>query len=179
MLTTRLFVAAAALGFGTAAFAQDFFDFDQIPGLPDNPTVQVDLNPPMLGIMAATARSQDPGIADLLAGIRGVRVRVYNSISDSAGVADYIERATQRLELSDWQPVVRVNDEQDVRVYMRGTEDTITGLTAMIFGDKEAVFVTIDGTISGPQLAAIASKFGNGEMLASLADFNIPQAPTQ
>jgi hypothetical protein len=180
MLTRKAFVAVAVLGFGTTAYAQDFFDFDQIAGPPDNPSVQMDLNPALIGIASATTRSTDPVIADLLDGIRGVRVRIYNSLRDSDDVAGYIERVSERLEMSDWQQVVRVREDHDVRLYMRGTDDVITGLTAMVFSDAEAIFVSIAGTITGQQLGALTSAIGAGEVFASLGQLDIlPQAPQQ
>ena len=172
MFAKKILVASFALTLFSAAQAQDFFDFGQIPGVPDKATVEVDLNPTLLGLASQTTRAENPAVADLLAGIDGVRVRVYKSLENVSDVADFISEASSRLERADWQQVVSVQEDQTVKVYIRGDEDTVTGVTAMVLGDAEAVFVTVAGTISAEQLAQTMAMLGGSEMLASLGELN-------
>lgn len=169
MLISRLFVAAAALGLGTVAVAQDFFDFGQIPGVSGQPAVQIDLNPTLLGFVSATTRASDPATADLLSSLDGVRVRVYKTIDDIDDVVDFIDEASARLERADWQQVVRVQDDEEVRIYIRGDADSISGLTAMVVGDEGAVFVNVAGSINPQQLGQLLATVGaGGDVLESL-----------
>jgi len=170
MLMKKLFVVVGVLGVGTVAVAQDYFDFGQIPGLPDRPAVQVDLDTMLLGLASATARSADPAVAELLSGLEGVRIRVYKTIEDVGDVVEYVDEASDQLERADWQQVVRVQDEGEVRVYVRGDGESLTGITAMIVGEGEAVFVNVAGSISSEQLAQVATTFGAGEILGSLGE---------
>jgi len=43
-----------------ASFAQGYFDFDGLPGISANPSVQIDLNPAMLSFVSAAANAADP-----------------------------------------------------------------------------------------------------------------------
>jgi len=175
MFTKRLIVAGVAIGTGTIAMAQDYFDFGQIPGVPDQPAVQVDLSPTLLGIASETTRAENPAAADLLSSIDGVRVRVYKSLENVTDVVEFLDEASERLERDDWERVVSVQDEGNVRIYVRGSEETITGLTAMVVGDGEAVFINIAGSISAEQLSqSMAGLAGMdpGQMLASLGQLN-------
>jgi hypothetical protein len=161
-------VTAIALTVTSAAFAQEYFDFGRIRGLPDNPAVQVDLNPMMLGLVTAASRAANPAAASLLAGVAGVRVRVYTSLIDIDEVVGSMDEISKRLENDSWQQVVRVQEDGDVRIYMRADRESITGLTAMIVADENAVFVNVNGTFTPEQIAQLVESVGHGEMLASL-----------
>ena len=54
----------------------------------------------------------------------------------------------------------------------RDYEATVTGVTAIIFHDDEAVLVNIAGSINPEQLAQAANTFGAGEPVASLGQFD-------
>jgi hypothetical protein len=168
MVRMRLLVTGVALGTCTVAFAQDYFDFGQIPGVPDEPAVQVDINPMLLGLASAASRAENPAAADLLSSIDGVRVRIYNSLEDVDDVVGFVDDASARLESADWQRVVSVNDAGRVRIYIRGDEETVTGVTAMIVNDGDAVFVNIVGSISSQKLAESLANLDAGEVLGSL-----------
>ena len=181
MVRKTLVVAGIALVACSVANAQDYFDFGSIPGVPEQPAVQVDLNPTMIGLFSATARAENPAAADLLAGIEGVRVRVYHKLDNVDEVSSYLTTVASRLERDDWQQVVSVEDEARVRVFIRGNEETITGITAMVVGEAEAVFINVAGSINAEQLAqSVASfnpaAFGDaGQMLAALGAMNPAQ----
>lgn len=168
MLIRKLAIAGIAMGTGATAFAQDYFDFGQIPGLPAQPAVQIEVNPMILGFLTETARATDPAAAELLENLEGVRVRVYKTIEDIADVTDYIDDASEQLERANWQQVVTVDEGGHVRVYMQATSEAITGVTAMIVSDTEAVFVNIAGSITPQQLAMVANQLGAGEFLGAL-----------
>lgn len=174
MPITKLLAASLALGTGTIAVAQDYLDFGRIPGLPDEPAVQIDLSPTMLGFVMETARSADPAAADVLSGIEGVRVRIYNEIENVADVLEYVNERSAQLERANWQQVVAVHDEGEVRIYMQAEGESVTGLTAMVVGDAEAVFVNVAGSITPQQLAQLMAATGAGNVLASLR--NLPTA---
>jgi hypothetical protein len=175
MYLKKLLVAGVALGIGAVAVGQEYFDFGQIRGLPGEPSVRLDLNRAVLGFAIQAARAADPAAADLLANIDGIQVRVYNAIEDADDLVRYLDDATNRLQRDDWQQIVHVQDDGDVRIFMHGTEQLVTGLTAMIVGDEEAVFVSIAGTITPEQVAQLLARVNDGEILESLGGLNIPQ----
>ena len=170
MLFARLCVAGVCLGVLSIAAAQEFFDFGSIQGLPDEPDVQIDVDSTILGIVTATTRVTDPATADLLANLEGVRVRVYNSIEDSVAVAEYLDAASNLLAQDDWQQVVRVQDDGDVRIYIQSNGDAVTGLTAMIVNDSDAVFVSVAGSITPDQIAQAMAMVGADDILESIGE---------
>lgn len=169
------FLSGAALFATATVSAQDYLDLGQIRGLPASPAVQVDLNPTMLGIASAVSRASDPAAADLLAAVEGIRVRVYSTLEDPDLVLQSINEVSTRLAREGWQQVVRVQEGGDVRVLMQATGETVTGVTAMIVHDNEAVFVNVVGSLSPQQFAQFLESSGAGEALASLGQLNFPR----
>lgn len=179
MLIKRLFIAGIALAGATAVFAQDYFDFGKVPGVPDKASVQVDLSPMVLGIAGEAARSSNPAAADLLAGIKGVRVRVYKTVEDADAVVKYVDKLSGQLEKADWQQVVRVEDGQQVRIYIKGDGNTVTGVTGMVVGAGDAVFINVAGSITPQQVASLVSKLGAGGTLVSLGGLDLGSRPAE
>jgi hypothetical protein len=175
MYVKKLLVAAAALGIGAVAVGQDYFDFGQIRGLPGEPSVRLDLNRGLLGFATQAVRQTDPAAADLLASIDGVQLRVYKAIEDADDLVRYLDDATNRLQRDNWQQIAHVQNDGDVRIFMHGDEQLVTGLTAMIVGDAEAVFVSIAGTITPEQVSQILARVNDGQIPASFGNLNIPQ----
>jgi len=153
-----------------SANAQGYFDFNQIPGLDNEPKVQIDLTPMMLNFVIEAARAADPTAAEVLGGIDGVRVRVYDISDDSDAVLEFIDDATSALENDDWQRMVYVDgDGQKVRIYMKFNDTNMSGLTMMVADeDGEAVFVNLAGEINPAHLGQIANNLGFGEALSGV-----------
>ena len=151
------------------ALAQGSFDFDRIPGVPDEPTVQVDLNAALLGFAAGAARVNDPATADMLEGIEGIRVRVYETLRDPAAVASFVEGASRELEREGWQRVVYAQeDDEKVRVYVRMDGEEMRGMTIMVLDSEDAVFVNVAGRIDPEQLGRIAGAMGMGDIIGDI-----------
>jgi hypothetical protein len=56
---------------------------------------------------------------------------------------------------------------------VRGEESLITGVTAMLVSEHEAVFVNVVGRITAEQVAQSRESIGGGEMLASFGQINL------
>ena len=172
MMRRNVLAAVAMLGACSAAHAQSYFDFDRLPAMPDAPSVQIDLNAAMLGIAAAAAAAKDPAIAELLAGVEGVRVRAYPSVEDTAAVSSFIADASTLLERDGWERAVFVRDgAHDVRVYARMDGDTMDGLTIMALAEQGAAFVNVMGRISAQQVGRIAAAVEAGDVLGGFPPF--------
>lgn len=150
--------------------AQGYFDFSDLPGLDQQPKVQIDLNPTMLAFVKEFARESDPNAGDLIAGIEGVRVRVYDIGRDADDVLAFIDDASGTLEDDDWQRMVFIDDEDArVRIYVKFDDTTMAGLTLMVAHDEgEAVFVNIAGMVDPAQLGQIAKNLGISDALQSV-----------
>jgi hypothetical protein len=156
----------------SSAYAQSggYFDFAQVPGLGDHPQVQIDLNEAMLRFIGV-ASGNDPEIASTFAGIKNVRVLVYEELEDPAAVFAFVEDSSGKLEAAGWQRIVYVEDEGDkVRVYAKLEGEKMVGMTVMVVGDDsidgvstdpgDAVFINIAGDIDPAKLGRIASQMG-------------------
>lgn len=175
MSISKAILATTALGIGTTAMAQDFFDFGQIPGVPDEPAVQIDLNRMLLDLGAQTTRPSNPAAADLLANIDGVRIRIYKPLDTVDDVLEFVDEISNRLQRDDWQQVVSVQEDGQIRVFVQGSDESITGITAMVVHDQAAIFLNIVGDITAEQLAQAIAMSNSGELVASLGDFSLSE----
>lgn len=155
-------LCAAVVLLSRAAEAQGYFDFGQIPGVSSNPTVQVDLNPATLGFVTAAAAAADPAVADVIAGIENVRVRVFEIVDDVDQLYAFIDDASGELERDGWQRTVFVDDDEaKVRVYLKFRDVNATGITVMVASEgDEAVFINVAGDINPTQLGLLAQRYG-------------------
>ncbi len=163
MLHRIMIAALLAIGASGAALAQDFFDFGRVPGVPEEPNVQIDLNAALLGFVSEAAKTADVEGAEVISGLDGVRVRVYDKLNDAHAVAAFVEESSKRLERAGWQRTVYVADDNDkVRIYVKMQDKQITGMTVMVVDDSEAVFMNISGAIEPAQLGRLARAVGVG-----------------
>ncbi len=141
----------------------------------------------MLGFVTQAAGANgDDAAAELLAGIEGIRVQVYEDVEDSEAVVDFIDEAASRLESAGWQRAVYVQDDEDERVqmYLRFEAGEVSGMTVMIADGDEAVFINMAGTIDPATLGAVSRTMGFGGVLDAFGGGVIavpqrtPAAPT-
>lgn len=169
MIGKNTLAALIMLGACGAARAQSYFDFDSIPGLPDQPSVQIDLNEALLGFAAAVTGEGDPRIGALLEGIDGVRVRVYEELEDMAEVASFVDDASGQLEREGWHRMVYAeHGEGTVRLYARLDGAVMNGLAIMALREDEAAFVNVAGRISAEQLGRIAGAMRSDDAIGEL-----------
>ena len=156
MTIRKIITAVVVAVFSTGAVAQGSFDFGDIPGVNQQPMVDVNLNQTLIGFVRAAAGPTNPEAADLLAGLRGIRVRVYSSGNNGRQFNNFIDNVTEQLEGSGWLRVVYAEDGNGkVRMHMHMTEEQVSGLTVMVFDESEAVFINIDGSISAEDLGKV------------------------
>jgi hypothetical protein len=169
MAIRKIITAVVVVIFSTGAVAQGAFDFGDIPGVNQQPMVDVNLNQTMLGFVRTMAGPANPEAADLLAGLRSVRVRVYGAQSNARQFNNFIDNVTEALEGTGWLRVVYVQDgDAKVRMHMQMTEEEVSGLTVMVIDDSEAVFINIDGSISAEDLGKVMAMLPVQDVLGSL-----------
>jgi len=166
------FIGAAALLIATTSYGQSTFNFDDIPGIDSEPTVQIDLNSAMLNFVKIAASEADPTAADALAGIENVRLRVFEKVDDVEDFLGFIDDTSGALERDGWQRVVYVQDgDSKVRVYMQFNDASVaSGITVMVAdGEDGAVLVNIAGLLDPQKLGQVMRSVGAGEFMNGIA----------
>ena len=139
---------------GGTALAQGAFEFDDIPG--QEPAFEVNVNAMMLGFLRTAIAPTDPAGAEMLSGLRSIKLRVYTSVDDTRRFSSFIDDVTEQLEDEDWSTVVSGQQEgANVSVHMKMNADEVQGMTFMVNDGSEAFFMNIDGTLTAEDLGRI------------------------
>ena len=175
-------VTAGLVGLATcaAAFAQGSFNFDDIPGIEEEPIVRVDFNSAMINLFRQflDGANPDPAAPTPFAGLRGIKLRVYDASQSGRELGEYIQDTAQMLEGQGWQSVMSVQDEgSNVRFMLQMTDEAVTGMTAMVMDGTEAIFINIDGPINAAELGLIMAQAGVGDRLDSIPAFPPATSP--
>jgi hypothetical protein len=174
-MAKRFLVAAAIalLGHG-AALAEPFFEFGDIPGVPSEPNVEVNLNATLLAFVVEATKNTDADARAALAGIEGIRVRVYDKVEDPAAVARFVDDTSKALEHAGWQRMIYVRDDADrVRIHVKMNDGKMTGMTVIVVDESEAVFINIAGSIDPAELGRLARVMGVGDVLGGAHRGNV------
>jgi hypothetical protein len=159
------------------ALIQDpgFVDFDRLGVDPAEATLEINLEGALIRLVAEAMRGEDGGFAELLSGIKAIRVLSFSweeeasqpggaatSSARRSKVRSILERAgTAARELSDdgWRPVFRVREGGDhIDLYLREVGDAIAGVWVVVAEDGESVtMVNIVGHLDPAQLGRLGS----------------------
>jgi Domain of unknown function (DUF4252) len=156
MLIRKIVAGFVVFGFAAGASGQGSFDFGDIPGIEQQPKVDINLTPLMIGFLSNITREADPEAANMLSGLHGVRLRVYDGVKSPARVDSFIDDVTKKLEKDGWQRMVYVQDDKSkVRIHLQMTEQEVSGMTVMVFDGDEAIFINIVGSVSAADLGKV------------------------
>ena len=152
-----------ALALAPAGFAQT--PLDELPGYfpledlgilgEDELRVEINLMRPLLRLVAAGVRADEPEFAELLADLDAVRVRVASLEDlDVREVRGNLARAAGWLEDHGWQTTVRMHeDDEDLYIYLREVDGEIAGLAILALeAGGEAAVINIVGRMEPSQL---------------------------
>lgn len=125
--------------------------------------VEVQIKSNLINMVARVAERSEPEIAELLGGLRFIRVNVLSLTDDNRDqVKAKIQKVRKQLEIGGWDRVVTAVDKgDDVAVFMklRG-EEAVEGIVVTVLdGNKEAVLVNIAGDVRPEKLAVIGERF--------------------
>lgn len=121
-------------------------------------SVEVNLQRPLIQFAAELTRGQESGIADALAKIESVVLRLYKlTPGEVAGARETMNRAAAALEKRGWLRTVMVRDEkQHLLLFFRPEGTRMVGVTAL-FLDTEPKFgfLNIAGEVDPAEIARI------------------------
>lgn len=137
-----------------------YVEFGELGEVFGEPTVQIAVGESLLGLVGSLSAEDDPETAELFKRLNGVRVNVFeNAVIPPEGL-EYVKDVSQKLAGLGWEPVVMVNSEDEqVRVFMKINGEMIDGITVMVVGDTEAVFVNVIGDINPAELEKVMDNF--------------------
>ncbi|MCP3957980.1 MAG: DUF4252 domain-containing protein [bacterium] len=151
-----------------AGWAQDakkphpgHFPLDELDILSrDELVIEINLKGPLLRLVAAATRGEEPEFADLIGNLEAVRVRVAELEEvDAKEVREGMGRASGWLDDNGWDVIVRTReDDEEVYVYSRDDGDEIAGLAVLVVdaAGGEVVLVNIVGNVDWSQLEKLA-----------------------
>jgi hypothetical protein len=170
-MRNTLIICIAVLIMALSANAQDD-DFCKIPvdleQLAAKAVEVVDVNMPasMLQFAGNFLNKNNPDeveAKELIRNLKGICVRSFEFDSEGQYTDEDVRALRSQLSPPVWSSIVNVRskrDKENVDVYFRSENGTITGLAVIAAEPKELTFVHIDGVINPEQLAKLGGQFG-------------------
>jgi hypothetical protein len=160
VFATVLFLLAAAAGRAQKLADQPGYVPIESLGLfpTDDLEVEINLDGPLLNMVAAATKKDDPGFSSVIAGLKSIQVQVYPLKGvDPAGIRTKIGRAVHLLEDKGWKSTIRVKDKgEETYIYLKQSGNRIDGLTLLSMSPgEEAVVINIVGRIDPAQLGQL------------------------
>jgi hypothetical protein len=133
-----------------------YVDFGELSSIFGEPTVQISIGESLLNLVGALSAEEDPEAAELFRKLKGVRVNVFESETMAEGAVDLVKDISAKLNDQGWESVVTVNSaDEQVRIFMKISEDRVDGITVMAVEETEAVFVNVIGDINPAELERV------------------------
>jgi hypothetical protein len=158
--------ALIALGPATlhAASPAGFVDFGKLgPASSGGEFVEVNLGSNLISMVAGIAKKAEPAVADLLAGLKSIRVNVIGlSEGNRSEMQDKMKAIRAQLDTEGWERIVTAQQKkEDVGVYLktRGQEAVEGVVVTVLDGRKQAVFINIVGDLRPDKLGVIGERF--------------------
>jgi hypothetical protein len=137
-----------------------YVDFGELSSIFGEPTVQISIGESLLNLVGALSAEEDPEAAELFRKLKGVRVNVFESETMAEGAVDLVKDISAKLNDQGWESVVTVNSaDEQVRIFMKISEDRVDGITVMAVEETEAVFVNVIGDINPAELERVMDNF--------------------
>jgi hypothetical protein len=129
-------------------------------------SVNISLDPSLLGLAASFLDSSDPQDAatkQLIGGLRGIYVRSYTFDADFAYPAAQVDAVRAQLAAPGWQRLVQTNSTRDrthVDIYVCADRGVAQGLAIIASEPRQFTIVNIVGAIDLAKLHKLEGSFG-------------------
>lgn len=141
-----------------------YVEFGDLSVLEDGQTItEVFIEENLLKMVAKLARHEEPEVADLINGLKLVKVNTYEiTDNNEKDILNKMESINKNLEGKDWQRIVRRRSpDENAYVYVKADgSDKFIGLVVLAMDqDGEAAFVNIVGDIDLNTIGRLTDKF--------------------
>ncbi len=164
----RLMIAVLTAFLAFPVFAQEdalkdlpgYIDFGPLNSAYGEPKVNITIGGTLLNFVGAMAAKEDPEAAQVFSQLKGVRVSTYDTAGDPAAAMEQLKAVKSKLQSSDWEPVVQVNEDgEQVQIFLKISGELIDGLVLMAVDGEEAVFINVLGSLDPMQLSQVMENF--------------------
>lgn len=111
------------------------------------PKVNINFGPAMMSGFAETMATANPDLATIMGGIQGLRLMVFEDLSDTQELAFEVDMAVDQLLNSGWNRAVQVQeDNEKVDLFVIESGQFVTGLVLMVRESSDsAVLANVHG----------------------------------
>ena len=156
LVIVSLCMALSACGLTAPKSSDGYADLESL-GMRDTDNVMTLSIGPALLRFAASHVDDDPDTRDLLKGLDGVRIRIYEIDGDAGRVATRIDNMSLHLQDDGWQPVMLTReDDETTHMLLRVVDGQICGMTVLVSdGESEALVINLMGEIKPQQFGDV------------------------
>ena len=156
LVIASLCIALSACGLTAPKSSDGYADLESL-GMRDTDNVMTLSIGPALLRFAASHVDDDPDTRDLLKGLDGVRIRIYEIDGDAGRVATRIDNMSLHLQDDGWEPVMLIREQDETtHMLLRVVEGQICGMTVLVSdGETEAVVINLMGEIKPQQFGDV------------------------
>jgi hypothetical protein len=163
-LSLGLALAAVLVFPALAADSDGYVDFGKfVPSQSGAQFVEVNIGDNLIGIVAKLAATQEPEVAELLGGLKRIRVNVIGlDEANRDEIGDRMEKIGADLDRQGWERIVTARDAGElVNVFLKTRgQEAVEGIVVTILqDDKEAVLVNVVGDIRPEKIATLGERF--------------------
>lgn len=140
----------------------------------DEISMEINLEGPLLRMVAGATRKEDPGFASVISSLQGIQVRVFPvAAAAQDSFKGKIGRAARWLEDRGWHSTMRVRErDNEVYIYLKESGGKIQGLTLLAVDPSEAVVINIVGRIDPDEIGRLGQRLNMPQLEKA-----VPQKP--
>jgi hypothetical protein len=147
-----------------AADSTGYVDFGKFsPPQSGGQFVEVNIRENLIAMVAKLAAAQEPEVAELVGGLKRIRVNVIGlDDANRDEIGDRVRSLSEELDRQGWERIVTAQTgTESVNVFLKTRDqEAVEGIVVTIVqGDKEAILVNVVGDIRPEQIAVLGERF--------------------
>ena len=158
-----VWVAPAAWAQQPLSQLPGYFPFEELDILArDELSLEINLSKPLLRLVAAATRNEEPEFSALIASLDAVRVRLASAEDvDLERTRKAIAGAAGWLEDKGWQVMIHTReDDEEIFIYTRELDGEIAGMAILVIEEEgEVAVINIVGRMDLAQLEKLGEAF--------------------